>query len=223
VISPITETDNGKIQIVSLSPDQGFGLEDDAHLEAKKKFAIRVSDQIDYCISFWFKQTLVTPSLELSMRGFSCDYEKEYLQTSIETKQAEKYFISPNEKIICMENQYYFARYVLYAAGTEMPVDRTKSLTSLGVGRNLVMQEGTTNIFINLVCRGDNPTARKVKIWNFKVRPLRTPFSTGFVQSANLLEIWRKNNKKQFTEKQIDNVAENYLLPYNSIQAVINL
>jgi hypothetical protein len=85
-------------------------------------------------------------------------------------------------------------------------------------GRNLIMAPETTNIFINLKCIKDH-----INIWNFKVRPLRTPYSTGFLTTNNLLSLWRKNNKKHLSNDEVDNLAKDYLLPYNSIQAVINL
>lgn len=225
---PITQQENGNITVVQLFVNEGFGLEDDAHLEAKKKFAIRVSDQIDYCISFWVKQSHPDESLELSIRGFNCSFEQEKFTKSFLYGYNTKFFISPLERAVGMEGRYYYVRAHLYSCKTQ-PIDRNaiflNDYLSTATGRNLIMEEGTSNIFVNVVCRGEvnDVAGRWIKIWNFKVRPLRTLFSTGFVQTTNLLEIWRKNNKKQYTDQQIDNIAENYLLPYNSIPAVINL
>lgn len=225
-ITPTIFNDEQK-RIVDLHNDQGFGLEDDAHLNAKKKFAIKVSDKMSYCISFWFKQKTVDPCLELSVRGFNCDFEKELFTRDVVTGMQTKFFITASTRAITTPEKYHFARFILYAA--DFPTQASQPKTSLAAGTNLIMGEGTSKIFVNLVCRNFFSTddvhfdIRSLKIWNFKVRPLSTPFSTGFVQTTNLLEIWRKNNRKQLTDQQIDNIAENYLMPYNSIQAVINL
>lgn len=220
-VSPIIFNDELK-RIVELHNDQGFGLEDDVHLEAKKKFAIKVSDKIAYCISFWFKQKTIDPCLEVSVRGFNCDFEKELFTRDVVSGMETKYCISANTRAITTPEKYHFARFILYAS--DFPTQPSQPKTSLAAGTNLIMGEGTSKIFVNLVCRNlINGTERSLKIWNFKVRPLSTPFSTGFIQTTNLLEIWRKNNRKQLTDQQIDNIAENYLMPYNSIQAVINL
>jgi len=209
-------------KVVELHNDQGFGLEDDAHLNAKKKFAIKVSDKIAYQITFWFKQKTVDACMELSVRGFNCDFEKEIFLVDVATGLQTKYMVSPTTRVISTTEKYHFARFIIYPADFQVQVGQPK--TSLASGTNLIMGEGTSKIFINLVCRNViNNTVRSLKIWNFKVRPASTPFSTGFIQTTNLLEIWRQNNRKQLTDEQIDNIAQNYLLPYNSIQAVINL
>lgn len=218
---PIIFTDQIK-KVVELSVDQGFGLEDNQHLNAKKKFAIRVSDKIAYSISFWFKQPTIEPCLELSVRGFNCNFEQEKTLKEVNTGLVSKYLINPNQKIISIENKYHYARYIIY--NHDFLVNPEQPKTSLSVGTNLIMSEGTSNVFINLACRNTlDSQPRTLRIYNFKVRPLSTPFSTGFIQTNNLLEVWRKNNRKELENSIIDNIADNYLMPYNSIQAVIKL
>jgi hypothetical protein len=225
---PITEN-NGTINIVKLYNGQGFGLENDAALESKKRYAIRVSDEIDYCISFWIKQTTLEPSLELSLTGFNCEFDLKRLSKNILDGIQEPNFIKPNEKIVSTTDRYYFCRFILYRH--DQPVNSTQPLNSMAAGRNLIMEKGTVNVFVNLKSvapiitdnDGNVIFENHIKIWNFKVRPLRTPFSTGFLGTNNLLEIWRKNNKKHVSNEEIDNLAKDYLLPYNSIPAVINL
>lgn len=223
---PITDN-NGEATAVKLFYGQGFGLDTDDELESKKQFAIRVSDEIDYCISFWIKQTSVIPSLELSLTGFNCDFSVQKLSKSILDGNTEDHFVKANEKILSIPNRYHFVRYILYSKNQS--INPSQPLNSMSSGRNLIMEEGTTNIFINLrsvpllLLPEENSEPDSINIWNFKVRPLKTPFSTGFLNTTNLLEIWRKNNKKHKSNEEIDNIARNYLLPYNSIQAVINL
>lgn len=212
---PITEHD-GKIDYVKLFNGQGFGLESDDFLNAKKKFAIRVSDNNDYMISFWIKQSTLDPSLELSLTSFNCEFDTKLISKNIQNGVPETFFVKSNEKITSIPNRYSFCRFILYSKNQQIQSSQPK--TSLGMGRNLIMAPSTANVFVNLKCVKDT-----INIWNFKVRPLRTPFSTGFVGNNNLLEIWRKNNKKHMSNEDIDNIAKNYLLPYNAIPAVINL
>lgn len=212
---PITEND-GKIDFVKLYNGQGFGLESDDFLSVKKKFAIRVSDNIDYVISFWIKQSSLDPSLELSLTSFNCEFDTKLVSKNVQDGIAETFFIRGNERITSIPNRYVFCEFILYSK--KQKIDPTQPKTSLSIGRNLIMADTTANIFINLKCIKDT-----INIWNFKVRPLRTPFSTGFIGNNNLLQIWRKNNKKHMSNQDIDNIAKNYLLPYNAIPAVINL
>jgi len=62
-----------------------------------------------------------------------------------------------------------------------------------------------------------------VYIWNFKMKPLRTPFSNSFIRSPNIIEIWRKINNNALSGDQINRAAQQYLLPYNTGQSVIEL
>lgn len=230
---PITQT-NGVIKIAKLYNGQGFGLENDGVLIQKKNFAIRVSDKIDYCVSFWIKQSTLEPSLELSFTGFNCEFSLKKLSKNILDGIQESHWIKPNEKLISTTERYYFCKFVLYRH--DQPINSSQPLNSMAVGRNLIMSKGTTNVFVNLKCVAPDTVIQNIdpdigaitiqnhiKIWDFKVRPLRTPFSTGFIGANNLLEVWRKNNKKHISNDEIDNIARDYLLPYNSIQAVINL
>lgn len=203
------------MKVVKLGVGNGFGLENDSVLNAKKKFAIRVSDKIDYCVSFWIKQDVIDASLELSLTSFDCEFRKK-ISKNILNGESAVHFVRNGEKILSNKNRYHYCRFIIYNSDKEPNAEYPR--TSFAAGRNLIMAKDTTNIFINLIS-----TRNYITIWDFKVRPLSTPFSTGFIGTNNLLQIWRKNNKSYKSNEEIDNIARDYLLPYNAIQAVINL
>ena len=211
-------TPNGRAdgQTMLIKPGNGFGFNS---VDTSKLFAIRVSNQIDYEISFWINQLNTDPSIEFGVSAFNADF----LQTktfNIKTTLFETNFIRSTDRFIGMPNKYHFVRCILYANNEPAKLGK-QPLSSLATGAtNLVMGDFTANIFINL--KNTHPSSN-ILIWNFKIKPLRTPFSTGFIQSGNLLEIWRKNNNKTLIDEKVDRIAQQYLLPYNTGQSVINL
>jgi hypothetical protein len=197
-----------------LQNEAGFGY---TSLAASKPFAIKVSDQIDYEISFWLKQTIELPGFSLSVKTFNGDF----IETNtydIRTSLPNRNFFSQTDKLVNSPNQWIFCRYILYGSN-QTPVLGKQPKTSLAVGTNLVMSQTTNNIFVNIQAF----LTSGVYVWNFKVKPLRTPFSNSFIRSGNLIEIWRKINNNALSGQQIDRAAQQYLLPYNTKQNVIEL
>lgn len=209
-------TPSGNIKSVKLSPNQGFGLDTSSELESKKKFGIRVSDQVDYLFSFWFKQTLLQASFTFSVDCYDEMYNK--VETiDIFTAQNNSFFIDGTKQIIMNEKTYHYAKCILYSSLTSTNlVDQP--ITTIPGTTNLIMRKGTVTVFPRIKCISSD-----VILWGFKMRPLRTPFSTCFLDNANLLEIWRKNNRNNVQDEDIDRNAKDYLLPYNTLQTTIKL
>lgn len=200
---------NGRI--MNIEAGSGFGFDS---FPDSLPWVMRVDHSIDYEISFWFRQAEITPSFELSVDTFDCNLNTTQ-PIEIVNGTPENRFIFDTEQVIPYHSNnadiWRFARYILYNKD-RTPEPSLQPKTSLGVGRNLIMDpnETTANLLVNLFCTYD-----QIQVWNFKVKPLSTPFSTGFVQSTNLLEVWRKNNNKKKTETDIDNIANRLLFPYN--------
>jgi hypothetical protein len=180
---------------------------------------VLVSDKVDYEISFWFWQRHDNPSVELSIAGTD-KYGNTVKMFDI-VDATEKYFFLRYPEKGGNSGRWQFARFILYRSdihAIETNYLGQQPLTSLAVGTNLVMDAGTKFVNIKLV---NNST--EVKLYEFLMKPLRTPFSTGFLGGGDLIELWRKVNTKQRTEQDIDILTKQRLLPYNVGQAVINI
>lgn len=215
IVSTLTPDGNQAGQALFIAPGKGFGYQG---IGESAKYAVKVSDSIDYEISCWILQQTVEPSFEIGVKTFNSDF----IETDtydIHALNPERYFLKSNVPAMCLENKFHFARFILYGKA-QNPVFSGQPLTSLGVGTNLVMSEKTALLFINLKC---THATKPIVIWNFKIKPLKTPFSTGILQSVNMLQIWRKNNNKTLNNEQVDEKARHYLLPYNTGVSVINL
>lgn len=192
----------------------GFGF---VNKTVSKPFAIPVSDQIDYEISFWWQQPTRSATFELSVDCFDCQLQTELIPIDIISGASQRVII-PGNKIICgTENRWNFMHAIVYNCNQSIQPD-IQPFTSHAQGTNLIMKKGTSKIFVNLIC-----VNACMLVWDFKFKPLRTPFSTGFIQSRGLIEIWRKNNKKDMTQKQIDTLATQYLISRDTSTSVIEL
>jgi hypothetical protein len=192
----------------------GFGF---TNIAASKPYAITVSDQIDYEISFWFQVPTTDPTFELSVNCFDCQFDTELIPIDVVSGASNKVLIPGNISICGTPNKWNFLHAVLYNCNQPVVPD-TQQETSHAAGTNLIMKPGTTKLFVNLTC-----FFNCMLVWGFRVKPLRTPFSTGFIQSRGLIEIWRKNNRKDMTAAQIDSIATQFLLPYDTNMSVIEL
>jgi hypothetical protein len=180
-------------------------------------FAIKVSDQIDYEISFWFKIPNRAPTFEVSVNCFDCALQTELIPIDVQSGASQKVLIPGNQLICSLENKWNFWHGIIYSCNEPIhPHDAP--LTSHAAGTNLIMKPGTAKLFVNVKC-----VNYCMLLWDFKVKPLRTPFSTGFIQSRGLIELWRKNNRKDMSQDQIDVLANEFLLPYDTNLSVINL
>lgn len=192
----------------------GIGFKD---LQTSIPFAIPVSDSLDYEISFWFRQPNRLPSFEVSIKTFNCDFTTEYKPIDIRSGAFNNVLLPGNVKVCGKENQWNFWHGVLYNKN-QVIVEDKPPLTSHAAGTNLIMHAGTAKLFVNVFC-----TANCLLIWDFKIKPLKTPFSTPFLGCVGLLEIFRKNNRVDLNQDQVDVISENVLFPYNSSTAVVEL
>lgn len=192
----------------------GFGF---INKTDSKQFAITVSDKLDYEISFWFIQPTLNPTFELSVDCFDCQLQTPLIPIDVVSGASQRVLIPGNKKICSLPNRWNFAHMIVYAS-TEPIHPGIQPFTSHAAGTNVIMQPNTAKMFVNLLC-----VRNCMLVWGFAVKPLRTVFSTGFLQSKGLIEIWRKNNKKDMTQAQIDALANEFLIPYDTTMVVTEL
>ncbi|HSY76361.1 MAG TPA: hypothetical protein VK890_05865 [Bacteroidia bacterium] len=192
----------------------GFGF---TNVATSSPYAIKVSDQLDYEISFWFLQPTTDPTFELNINCFDCALSTELVPIDVQSGASNKIFIPGNLSICSTPNKWNFMRAALYSCNEPLHNDLQPE-TSHAAGTNLIMKPGTAKLFVNLIC-----VQNCMLVWDFKVKPLRTLFSTGFLQSSGLLEIWRRNNRPDMTAPQINALASEFLLPYDTNMVVTEL
>ena len=199
-------------------PANRFGFID---VPTSKPWMIRADPTITYEISFWFKQSIATPMIDLSINCFNKWYAPVNTY-DIAGGAVQNNFLNGSTEMASNDTtRWYFAQYFIYAEQTPLLPFSTPPLCPLNIGRNLIFDVNSANIIINLAIT--NTGSGYVDIFDFKIRPASTPYSMGFIQNGDIMEIWRKNNNNKYGEDNIDTIAKNYLLNYNLALASIPL
>lgn len=87
--------------------------------------------------------------------------------------------------------------------------------TNIGLGNNLKFTAGIKKIIPYLVLDNTDNVGGSLNIYDFKVKPVATPYSTGFVNVNDWVDIWMKNRNDKNSKKEIVSIIKRYLLPYN--------
>lgn len=173
-------------------------------------FIIPISINQDYELTFWCKQSLVAGVGMLKVAGAAYNHYGSIIGVLQDTTgTVNGIFIS---SLRTADNTvYYFVRIILYKSTTS----QVNTPTNMNQGVNLRSIPGQEEMYWWLQ---NNNSGGTVNLWDIKCRPLRTAYSTGFVQTGNLIDVWRKNNNGRFNDDQINDLAKKYLFPYNSKQ-----
>lgn len=89
--------------------------------------------------------------------------------------------------------------------------------TNLGVGNNLVFNDDVVAIDPKIIYDNVLNSVNDIYVQDIRVQILSTPYSKGFVQTSNLLEIFNTNNNASESEYSVEQKTKKYLIPYNTI------
>jgi len=209
------EVDVFKIDAVPATEEAGIGP-DPASLGAIDfpNHAIIVDPSLDYEITFLVKQEDITDKIKLDIFSFDKTNLEVKLKSVIDGVDATEVFFDLS---LNQASQYYFVRAIIYNVN-QVNLSAADALPNIGVGKHLRFQSGIVKIVPRLVVdnsAGGSPSDI-LRIYDFKVRPLNTQYSTGFIQSKNLVQIWAKNNDTELSEVQVEDTIRKFLIPYNT-------
>lgn len=173
------------------------------------------------------EQNLFFEKLELSrddkyffVRGII--YNKDQYETWVNTDMYSQ------NKIVYYSSNYYkakksvpinkqpnlFTDYWLLITSSEI----RSSLKTFGeYGVNLKFTEPCNKILPYLVLDNEDSADGKLYIYDFKIKPVATPYSTGFIQVNNFIHVWMLQNNLKYSKEEIEEIMRRYLLPYNCV------
>jgi len=191
----------------------GIGVTGDMEKE------IIVDSSLDYEITFLIKEDslFVKDNITFGVKGFDkFGYVIDFLNVTNLSQETNYFF---QKKGISQVNRYYLIRGIIYNKNmSQLSVEEGK--LNIGLGNNLVFKDRIAKIVPYLVLDATDLSGGGtgyLKIHNFKVRPLKTDFSTSFLDVRNLVVSWIKNNAGEYSETDIENIMKEYLLPYNVV------
>lgn len=192
--------------------------------------AIKVDPSLDYEITFWIKQPIkddsdsdsesdwgswIGSNSKISFRcyGFDINNNPITLQEISLGVNTNTFFEGEN---LNQDGVYYFVRGIIFNKDETLR-GATAEFLNIGFGQNLrFSSEEVVKIIPEIVLENPTTAVNNLYIWDVKVKPLATPFSTGFIQTNNFIEIWMKNRNEEKDRREIEEVQRRYLLPYNS-------
>ena len=181
--------------------------------------AVSVSPSLNYEISFWFKQSQVSPTMILSVHNYNCDFSVEYPLTDITTGLQSNTLLNQVDVPVAESNVWYFARFIIYGA-QQKPLIGVQPRTSLSVGTNLIMDQNVKKLNMKLINHSN--TGSILQIYNLKVKLCNTIESSCFLDTASLLRVFLKNNNKNYSTNKIQDISKRYLLPIGLPQSTFN-
>jgi len=217
----------------------GFGPDIDNMASTDFSKAITVDERLDYEITFWVKQNVLAVNISFGCYAYDVNNNYVNLHNIITNVNANSFFV---KKGLNKQQKYYFVRGIVYNK-FQQTLTADQARLNIGFGNNLKMSTNTVKIIPYLVLdRTDSPDiSSNIYVWDFKVRPLvkglvankvysdlgnvplanNTPlfgsYSTCFLTSRNLLQVTYKNNNDSLTTEDIDKIAREKLIPYNSL------
>lgn len=177
---------------------------------------IVVNPNLDYEITFWIKQEdILSSSINFGCHAFDC-YFNSYQLDQVDSVNTTPNFFFQGSKLI-RNDKYFFVRGIIYSLGTSDILTQENTL-NIGIGKHLRFTDANTNLIVPyLTTLNEGAMNAPTKIWDFKVRPLNKDYSLGFLNTANLLQIWSENNNKKHSILQLEEIFRKYLIPYNTI------
>jgi len=115
-----------------------------------------------------------------------------------------------------VSSQYYYLRGIIY--NSDQALLGADGDTGDGFGSNLKFGSDSVSYIIPFIFIAGKDGVGEYYIWDIKVRPRKTNFSTGCVSgSKNYLLTWLNNRSPQYSDESVTRLMKEKLIPYNSI------
>lgn len=183
--------------------------------------------KMDYEITFAFKvdqTTNIGDVLNFGVEGY--DRLKNKLNDAFILPNGDstsEMFLSNLPLNNFIQGKWYYVRGIIHAYSSRN-IDETK--TNIGYGNNLFFNNSFVKYIIpKIYINAANTT---VYLWDYKIRPLvrgtnilplkngkENSHSLGFIQCAKIFYMYLRNNNNSQSEREITDIIEKYLLPFN--------
>jgi len=177
--------------------------------------------RINYEISFLVKQEVLGAYLSFGVSGFDCEGNEITNPTvNIETGLDEQYFFR-NADHIKVNDEYILVRGIIYNRLEPLKTGQDV-LLNIGFGNNLRFKKGVKYIYPIIRVEGA-PPVNSTKIYGVRVAMCSGVYSLGFLGLVNFIITIFHNNNANYTNAQVQEIINRYLIPANSITNIVIL
>lgn len=180
---------------------------------------IKIDNLISYEITFDYK--IINNELKFIVECAAFDSNLNYQILQPINGGINNQFIDDIHKGVL--NQWYSFRGIIY--GLNVTTSNLELKPTIGNSHLKFQTNNTKFISPHIYIKVDNPLATlgDFRLANLKIRPLTTPYSTGFIQTQNFINIWGENKNNKYTDEEIYELERKFLIPYNSHLSNINI
>jgi hypothetical protein len=216
-LSTVTTTKNDgtsveAINIVSATTTAGIA----ANRTSDKKMV--VDPNLNYEISFFVKMPVVTGSiLSFGVDSWDCDGVNRTLTENILTGTDDRWFFQEAD-VIKQTSDFVQVRGIIWNQSEPLKTSPDE-LLSFGYGSNLRFKSGQDIGYIYpkiLIQDGISVPLNNTLIYGVKVNVVSNPYSLGFVNLANFLITYFKNNNDDLSMDDIKKIVDKDLIPANT-------
>lgn len=223
----IQEVDDKKVLLLRTLDNASCGLGRlDESTEVSDKLYV-ADPELDYEITFMFKVVSARNNAKLYFGVESFDSNKHKFYDAMITpndSETKDWFLNGINLKNFVENKWYFVRGIIHAYSSDI-TENVK--LNIGYGNNLKFN----NRFIKYILPKiylSSGNISSVYLWDYKIRPLvrgtnilplksgyEKSHSMGFIQASRILYAYFRNNNNSQSEREITDIIEKYLLPFN--------
>lgn len=171
---------------------------------------IKVDPNMDYEISFQIKLA-ADSKLNFSVTGKDVNGNSVSLKKRKDNTTTTSFFTNAP---LSRSDKYVMVRAYLYNKNRGVFADDT---TGIKQGSNIIMPSTLQTVSITV---GTTGTA---DIYDFKMTPLKTDYSRGFLQSNNFISTWLKNRNQVYLITQLEAYVSKYLIGYDCHIKITNI
>lgn len=188
-------------------------------------FKVIVDPSMDYEITFWMKQDVISTQqgLDFAIKALDSNGNQINMQ-EINLGNSRNYFA--NKINLNQVDKWYFVRGIIYHKDADLLSIEESQLDlfrgSVVSNHLRFSSNNITYIIPTLALNNESGVnSNEYLIWDFKIRPLKFKQEVcGFLGIKNLTYSWLKNNSNSFSNDQITDIMKRKLMPYN--QTIIN-
>jgi hypothetical protein len=203
----ITDGDKEVYSILNIPIGETAGIGDD-----DINFAINIDSGLDYEICFWVRQPILEQRITFGALGYDIN------DTLVDFARVTDLVVENNffeEVRLANANDYFFVRGIIYNKDA-IPSEVATGCFANGINlkTNLSIVKMIPYIALNNSSGVD--AVNEIRIWDLKIRPVSSNYSTGFISPKNFISIWANHKNAEISRDKLEGYLRRFLLPYDT-------
>lgn len=174
---------------------------------------ITVDPHLNFEITFFVKQVNLANVLTFGVIALDANNNVINLKDIVSGSSSNYFF---QRKSLLRNDKYYFVRGIIFNQDHFL-VSSAKGQLNIGFGTNLKFPSNVAKIipYITLDNSLGGGASGTMYFWDIKTTPI-LPYSRGFLNNKNFIDVLLKNNNATYDNNDIYNIMRKFFIPYNT-------